>query len=67
MAALKWYFQCVMEAPQGRYVSEAQAGRLRMLVATKQQQAAREAAEQYLQDYPHGVGEAAARKILSAP
>lgn len=66
MAALKWYFQCATEAPRGRYVSEAQAGRMRMLVATQQRQAAREAAERYLQDYPHGVGEATARKILSS-
>ena len=67
MAALRWYFQSVTEAPQGRYVSEAQAGRMRMLLATQQSQAAREVAEQYLQDYPRGVGVATARKILSAP
>ena len=65
MAALRWYFQSATEAPQGRYISEAQAGRLRMLVATKQTQAAREVATEYLREFPHGVGEATARKVLS--
>jgi hypothetical protein len=64
MAALRWYEQSVAEAPTGRVVSEAQAGRLRMLVATKQFDAARAAARQYLSDYPHGVGKTVARKVL---
>jgi hypothetical protein len=66
MAALRWYEQCVAEAPTGRVVSEAQAGRLRMLMSTNQTEAAKSAARQYLIDYPHGVGETTARKILDA-
>jgi len=66
MAALRWYEQCVAEAPTGRVVSEAQAGRLRMLMSTNQTDAAKSAARQYLTDYPHGVGETTARKILDA-
>ena len=65
MAALRWYEQCVGEAPMGRVVSEAQAGRLRMLLATRQLDAARTAAHQYLDEFPHGVGESTARKILN--
>jgi transmembrane sensor len=64
MAALRWYEQCVAEAPTSRVVSEAQAGRLRMLVATNQLDAAKAAARQYLADYPRGVGESTARKLL---
>jgi tetratricopeptide (TPR) repeat protein len=64
-AALRWYEQCASEAPRGRYVSEAQAGRLRMLVATGQYETARAAAVRYLKDFPRGVGEATAKKILS--
>ncbi len=64
MAALRWYEQCVAEAPMGRVVSEAQAGRLRMLIATNQLDAAKTAARQYLSEYPHGVGESTARKVL---
>jgi len=64
MAALRWYEQCVAEAPTGRVVSEAQAGRLRMLMSTNQTEAAKSAARQYLIDYPHGVGETTAHKIL---
>lgn len=64
MAALRWYEQCVAEAPTSRVVSEAQAGRLRMLIATNQLDAAKAAARQYLADYPRGVGESTARKLL---
>jgi TolA-binding protein len=64
MAALRWYEQCVTEAPTGRFVSEAHAGRLRMFVATNQHESAMTAARQYLSEYPHGVGEATARKVL---
>ena len=64
MAALRWYEQCVAEAPTGRVVSEAQAGRLRMLIATGQLEVAKSAARQYLSEYPHGVGESTARKLL---
>ncbi len=64
MAALRWYEQCVTEAPTGRFVSEAQAGRLRMFVATNQHESAVTAARQYLSEYRHGVGEATARKVL---
>ena len=64
MAALRWYERCVSEAPAGRVVSEAQAGRLRMLVATNQLDAAKSAAHQYLKEHPRGVGEPTARKIL---
>lgn len=67
MAALRWYEHCVAEAPAGRVVSEAQAGRLRMLVATNQMDAAKAAARQYLKDHPRGVGESTARKILGMP
>jgi TolA-binding protein len=66
MAALRWYEHCVSEAPAGRVVSEAQAGRLRMLVATNQLDAAKSAARQYLKEHPRGVGEPTARKILGA-
>jgi ferric-dicitrate binding protein FerR (iron transport regulator) len=66
MAALRWYEQCVAEAPTGRVVSEAQAGRLRMLMATNQLEAARAAARQYLVDYPRGVGVTTAHKLLEA-
>ncbi len=64
MAALRWYEQCVAEAPTGRVVSEAQAGRLRMLIATNQLDAAKAAARQYLVDYPRGVGVSTAHKLL---
>lgn len=64
MAALRWYEHCVAEAPAGRVVSEAQAGRLRMLVATNQIDAAKSAAQLYLKEHPRGVGEPTARKIL---
>ena len=64
MAALRWYEQCVAEAPTGRVVSEAQAGRLRMLIATNQLEAARAAARQYLTDFPRGVGVSTAHKLL---
>ena len=66
MGALRWYEQCVTEAPKGRFVSEAEAGRLRMLVATHQSGAARSAAQDYLRRYPHGVGRGTARKILES-
>jgi len=66
-AALRWYEQSVAEAPLGRYVSEARAGCLRMLVATQQHEAARAAATRYLNDFPHGVGVTTAKKILSEP
>lgn len=66
-AALRWYDQSASEAPVGRYASEALAGRMRMLVATGQQQAARAAAARYLHDFPRGIGEATAKKILSNP
>jgi len=64
MAALRWYEHCAAEAPTGRVVSEAQAGRLRMLIATNQVDAAKVAARRYLKDHPHGVGEPTARKLL---
>jgi len=64
MAALRWYEHCVAEAPTGRVVSEAQAGRLRMLVASNQLDAAKSAARQYLKEHPRGVGEPTARKVL---
>ena len=66
MAALRWYEQCVAEAPTGRVVSEAQAGRLRMLIATNQLDSAKAAAHQYLVDFPRGVGVSTAHKLLDS-
>jgi hypothetical protein len=65
-SALRWYEQCASEAPRGRFVSDAQAGRLRMLMATHQHAEAQVAAKRYLRDYPRGVGEATAKKILDS-
>jgi len=64
-SALRWYDQCATEAPRGRYASDAHAGRLRMLLATGQHEAAQSAAARYLKEFPRGVGEATAKKILS--
>jgi hypothetical protein len=65
-SALRWYEQCASESPRGRFVSDAQAGRMRMLVATNQRVEARLAAVRYLRDYPRGVGQATAKKILES-
>lgn len=66
MAALRWYDQSAAEAPVGRYISEVQAGRLRMLLATNQRDTARALAERYLNEYPRGVGVPTAKTILDS-
>jgi hypothetical protein len=65
-AALKWYTECVRAAPSSSFAPEARAGRLRMLGATGNKGAAREAAEEYLRLHPNAVGAATARRILDS-
>jgi hypothetical protein len=63
-SALRWYEEYVAVAPNGGFYSEALAGRLRMLVATNGYTSARNAAQQYLELYPNGVGARTAKQIL---
>jgi hypothetical protein len=65
-SALRWYEEYVSAAPHGGFVSEAFAGRLRMLVATHGYTSARRAAQQYLELYPKGVGVKTAKQVLES-
>jgi ferric-dicitrate binding protein FerR (iron transport regulator) len=66
-AALRWYETYLREAPGGQFQADALLGRMRLSAATGRQQAARQAARQYLAAHPNGVGAAAARGILNKP
>jgi TolA-binding protein len=63
-SALRWYEEYVAAAPRGAFASEALAGRLRMMVATNGYSSARKAAEEYLAQYPNGVGARTAKQVL---
>ena len=64
--ALRWYRRYLQEAAGGAFRSEAQAGRLRLLAASGQHQAAQNVAREYLKEHPGGVGAVTARRILKS-
>ena len=59
----RWYAQYMEEAPAGRYVADAMAGRMRVLIAMGELDAARPIAREYLQRFPSGVHLAMARRL----
>lgn len=63
-SALRWYDTYISTSPRGGFVSEAMAGRLRMLIASQGYTAARKSAQEYLERFPHGVGVGTARQVL---
>lgn len=65
-SALRWYEAYLAEAPGGGFLSEALAGRLRMLVATNGYTSARSAAREYLELFPNGVGAKTATQVLQS-
>lgn len=65
-SALRWYEAYLAEAPKGSFLSEALAGRLRMLVATNGYTSARKAAREYLELFPSGVGAKTATQVLQS-
>jgi len=65
--ARQWYDDYLAESPHGAFASEARAGRLRMVLATRGVVAARALAEQELRLSSKGVAAATARRILAGP
>lgn len=65
-SAMRWYESYLAEAPKGSFLSEALAGRLRMLVATNGYTSARKAARDYLELFPSGVGAKTATQVLQS-
>jgi TolA-binding protein len=63
-SALRWYEDYLSRSSTGAFVPEARASRLRMLVATGGNAAARQAAREYLDKYPSGSGASLAVKVL---
>jgi hypothetical protein len=64
VSALRWYEAYLAKVSSGGFVGEARAARLRMLVATEGNAAARQAAREYLESYPRGAAAGLATKIL---
>lgn len=64
VSALRWYEAYLEKISSGGFVAEARAARLRMLVATGGNVAARQAARDYLESYPRGAAAGLATKIL---
>jgi tetratricopeptide (TPR) repeat protein len=64
VSALRWYDEYLSRIPSGGFVAEARAARLRMLVATGGRTAAKQAARDYLEQYPKGAAAGLARQVL---
>ena len=64
VSALRWYDEYLSRTTSGGFIAEARAARLRMLVATGGNGAARQAAREYLEQYPRGAAAGLATKVL---
>jgi len=64
--ALQMY-ERYLSTPQTDYREEAMAGRLRLLLGSHSTEAARQAADSYLKNFPNGVHAATARRVLESP
>lgn len=59
----RWYALYLDEAPAGKYVADAMAGRMRVLLAMGEPDAARPIAREYMRRFPSGVHLAMARRL----